>query len=284
MGRVFAAKMLAMNPEPTPDNILAASAHRNPYPFYASLAAGPALVFDAPRKLWIASSAAGVKAVLGNRACRVRPVSEPVPSAIVGSAAGEVFGHLVRMNEGLRHDAPKLALQRFLAAVDLERVQARTEALALQAAGEGALRGDALSRWAFEVPVMAVADLLGFGEAELPQVARWMADFVACLSPLSTPAQLALAGEAASALLARFSELVQGSAAHPGSALDDPERRARMGTYGRNRVVNELEWEYEAHLLNVAVSRNWQGRGVGRLRSEERRVGKECRSRWSPYH
>src|SRR5256885_3707204 len=23
---------------------------------------------------------------------------------------------------------------------------------------------------------------------------------------------------------------------------------------------------------------------VGRLRSEERRVGKECRSRWSPYH
>src|SRR5476651_2257566 len=25
-------------------------------------------------------------------------------------------------------------------------------------------------------------------------------------------------------------------------------------------------------------------RGVGIIRSEERRVGKECRSRWSPYH
>ena len=25
-------------------------------------------------------------------------------------------------------------------------------------------------------------------------------------------------------------------------------------------------------------------RGRSRLRSEERRVGKECRSRWSPYH
>ena len=24
--------------------------------------------------------------------------------------------------------------------------------------------------------------------------------------------------------------------------------------------------------------------GTGRMRSEERRVGKECRSRWSPYH
>jgi cytochrome P450 len=211
--------MMAMHLDTNPDNILAASAHRNPYPYYAALVAGPALVFDAPRKLWIASSAASVKEVLGNPACRVRPVAEPVPAAIVGSAAGEVFGHLVRMNEGLRHDAPKLALQRFLAAVDLERVQARTEALALQVAGEGALRAEALSRWAFEVPVMAVADLLGFDETELPQVARWMADFVACLSPLSTPAQLAAAGDAASALLASFSELVQAAAAQPGSAL-----------------------------------------------------------------
>lgn len=66
---------------------------------------------------------------------------------------------------------------------------------------------------------MAVADLLGFAEDELPQVARWMADFVACLSPLSTPAQLAAAGDAASALLARFAELVQAADAQPGSAL-----------------------------------------------------------------
>src|SRR5216684_2472062 len=29
--------------------------------------------------------------------------------------------------------------------------------------------------------------------------------------------------------------------------------------------------------------RKWEKR-VGELRSEERRVGKECRSRWSPYH
>ena len=33
---------------------------------------------------------------------------------------------------------------------------------------------------------------------------------------------------------------------------------------------------------------NWPGKTVerkdGSFRSEERRVGKECRSRWSPYH
>ncbi|ODU51035.1 MAG: glycosyltransferase WbuB [Thiobacillus sp. SCN 63-374] len=34
--------------------------------------------------------------------------------------------------------------------------------------------------------------------------------------------------------------------------LDDTERRARMGEFGRNRVVNELEWQYEAPKLLAA--------------------------------
>ena len=243
--------VMNLDVNPNPDDILAASAHRNPYPFYAALVAGPALVFDAPRKLWIASSAASVKAVLAHPALRVRPLAEPVPAAILGSAAGEVFSHLVRMNEGLKHDAPKLALQRFLASVDLERVQARTQELALQAAGEGVLRGAALSRWAFDVPVMAVADLLGFDEAELPQVARWMGDFVACLSPISTPAQLAAAGDAASALLERFSELVKASAFRPGSALACLQREAAQAGWQDARAllcnaVGLLSQTYEA--------------------------------------
>ncbi len=37
--------------------------------------------------------------------------------------------------------------------------------------------------------------------------------------------------------------------------LDDPERRQRMGEYGRNRVVNELEWRYEAPKLLAAYDR-----------------------------
>ena len=31
-------------------------------------------------------------------------------------------------------------------------------------------------------------------------------------------------------------------------------------------------------------NRGWRGGYRGSARSEERRVGKECRSRWSPYH
>src|SRR2546426_8632497 len=36
----------------------------------------------------------------------------------------------------------------------------------------------------------------------------------------------------------------------------------------------------------IAERRSWRLRSVwiGLARSEERRVGKECRSRWSPYH
>ncbi|MBA5637146.1 glycosyltransferase family 4 protein [Duganella sp. LX20W] len=37
--------------------------------------------------------------------------------------------------------------------------------------------------------------------------------------------------------------------------LDDPARRERMGAYGRNRVINELEWEYEAPKLLAAYER-----------------------------
>ena len=37
--------------------------------------------------------------------------------------------------------------------------------------------------------------------------------------------------------------------------LDDPDQRARMGEYGRNRVINELEWVYEEPKLLAAYDR-----------------------------
>ena len=52
-------------------------------------------------------------------------------------------------------------------------------------------------------------------------------------------------------------------------------------------------WEVEAILkfykdidLDIKVTGEWleQYESVYDTRSEERRVGKECRSRWSPYH
>ena len=52
------------------------------------------------------------------------------------------------------------------------------------------------------------------------------------------------------------------------------------GRLVRNPGYNEVENERGLHKIAkfvLAVRRNYS-------RSEERRVGKECRSRWSPYH
>ena len=40
---------------------------------------------------------------------------------------------------------------------------------------------------------------------------------------------------------------------------------------------------YTEELLNMYFSKYWH-KDIAAHRSEERRVGKECRSRWSPYH
>ena len=46
-----------------------------------------------------------------------------------------------------------------------------------------------------------------------------------------------------------------------------------------------LKSNYERSLYDKGeFSKYYQVHGLGVERSEERRVGKECRSRWSPYH
>ena len=73
--------------------------------------------------------------------------------------------------------------------------------------------------------------------------------------------------------------------------LSDPEKRKKYDQYGENwKHADEFEAQQQQY-------RQYQKRFAGRRqkgvqkacaeipsRSEERRVGKECRSRWSPYH
>lgn len=204
----------------TPMNAIAAATHADPYPYYAALVAGPALRYDAQLDLWLAAGARAVEAVLADPHCAVRPAAQPVPPAIAGSAAGAIFGQLLRMNDGARHARPKLALRAALAGVDLValRPAARGIAAALAAACD-VRRGDALSAWLFEVPLYTVAGLLGFAPAQWPALGARMADFVACLSPLSDAPQLARASAAAPPLLAGVRALLQGAPARQGSLL-----------------------------------------------------------------
>ncbi|MDM0076160.1 cytochrome P450 [Variovorax sp. J2P1-59] len=196
-----------------PADAIAAVTHCNPYPWYATLRNGPALVRDERLRVWVASRADIVREVLANDALRVRPPAEPVPGAIAGTPAGEVFGRLVRMNDGAPHTAHKPVLQRALAELDLRAAHAAARQIA------GSMAVDSLSDACFAMPVRGVAHLLGFANDELPRVSDWMRDFVACLSPLSNAARLDAASEAAAALMARFEELAASRPARHGTLL-----------------------------------------------------------------
>ena len=210
-----------------PTDPIAAVTHRDPYPYYATLVDGPPLAFDATLGLWVASRAASVTAVLGHPACRVRPLDAPVPPALRGTTAGALFAELVRMNDGaLRHDVPKQALRAAFAPIDADALRERAARLAgsrLRAPHDA----DALNAWCLTVPVCAVADLLGFDDTQLDDIAALVVDFVAALSPLSDAAALAKASDGARQLLDRMTARVAHARAEDGSMVSAIQQAAR---------------------------------------------------------
>jgi cytochrome P450 len=87
----------------TPRHALAAPSHPQPYAWYAQLRRTRPLFFDDELQLWVASGAALVREGFLHPQLRVRPPAEPVPGALLGTATGEVFAQLVRMNDGAFH-------------------------------------------------------------------------------------------------------------------------------------------------------------------------------------
>lgn len=221
-----------------PSNAIAAASHVNPYPYYAHLLAGPKLHFDADLRLWIACRATVIQDVLNNPHCLVRPTGEPVPGAIAGSSAGAIFARLIRMNEGAGHARPKHAIGQALAALDPAVIASITGQFAAMLAEEHGLPdGAAITRWTFDLPTYVVAGLLGLGHAELPLLALWIADFVRCLSPLSTPAQLTGASMAAHALNERFALLVQTSTPASTTLLGEVCRQAALSGWAEQDAI-----------------------------------------------
>ncbi|MBT2341567.1 MULTISPECIES: cytochrome P450 [Pseudomonas] len=177
---------------------ITAATHSDPYPFYATLRSAGGLAFDPELNLWIASSAEAVCAVLRHPACQVRPTHEPVPKAIAAGPAGQVFGRLMRMNEGDRQRCPRAAIAPGLQDIDPHQVEAlvRTRFLRDGAAG--------LHHAQFIWPTSVVATLLGFNPADSRLVSELTGRFVACLSPLSHATQLDAAHRATEQLITLF--------------------------------------------------------------------------------
>ncbi|MFZ3280489.1 cytochrome P450 [Pseudomonas sp.] len=183
------------------DPIIAAT-HADPYPYYAELRAQGGLSFHHDLKLWVASSARSVCAVLASAECRVRPPQEPVPKAITSGMAGKVFGQLMRMNDGERQRCPRSAIEPALGLIDPAQIRALVAARLLTEDADG------LYKAMFRGPVCVVAALLGFTPAQGRAISELTADFVACLSPLSNDVQLAAAHAAAEQLRGYFIELL----------------------------------------------------------------------------
>jgi cytochrome P450 len=193
---------------PFPPDPIAAVTHPDPYPFYAGLVAQRPLYRDDALGLWVAASAGAVAAILASDLCRVRPPAEPVPRALVGSPAGEIFRHLVRMTDGPGHAPCKHAVAATLGSFGEAETATTSREWARHLADE--IRPDdskGLASFHFRLPVYTVASLLGIPPDELRPVSSWTSDLVAAFAPASTAEQIERGQAAASSLLELFRAL-----------------------------------------------------------------------------
>lgn len=203
-----------------------AATHFSPYDFYyARLRARGGLTYDSALGLWLASSAAAVAAVLEHPACRVRPTHEQVPKALADGAAAQVFGRLMRMNDGPRQRCPRAAIEPGLHA--LAEVDLGPELQHWRPTLSAPTRAADLHRWQFQLPVALVAGLLGVPAEQRETLARHTRAFVACFSPLSDQSHLHAADLAAVELDQQMQALVD-AREHSPLLRDILERRGDL--------------------------------------------------------
>ncbi|MDJ1157257.1 cytochrome P450 [Chelatococcus sp. SYSU_G07232] len=189
-----------------PTDAVAAVTHHDPYPYYAELVRHRPVHRDEGLGLWVAAGAGEVADVLAAEACRVRPLREPVPRHLAGSAAGDAFGQLVRMNDGAFHAAVKPALAGALATVRPAQVGAIARACAkhLVAAAGGCLTRAGIDNALVRLPVQVVGQLLGLPEAGSAETIAGVGAFVRCCAPGATTGDVGAGHAAAAALVDAF--------------------------------------------------------------------------------
>jgi len=127
---------------------------------------------------WIAADPATVRDVLEHPALRVRPPAVPVPPALEGTVAGEIFRNFARMNDGERHRRLRAAVTAALETLPEERVVGTT--WALLAASDPM---PTLHELQVHVPARVMATLLGVSPERSASVVEWTRAFVRAAAP-----------------------------------------------------------------------------------------------------
>ncbi len=178
----------------------------NPYGYYARLVAERPLYFDHRHGLWVVSSAPLVEECLESRDFGVRPASEPLPPALAGSLAGDVFLRLIRMTDGSRHRQCRPVVTGAMSALTVSTIETAAakviEDLAQHIVDEPLTRR--LDRFVAEFPLGVTARLAGVSRDALPDVTRHIAAFVAALRPGSTMGEVERGMIAAGNLVEQF--------------------------------------------------------------------------------
>jgi cytochrome P450 len=176
---------------------LSAVTARDPYPYYARLVAERPFAYDERIGAWVAAGAAAVQRALDSPALRVRPPSEPVPQAMLGTSLGDMFARLARMNDGARHAALTSSTAGVLGTWDLDEVGRTAARCAERLACAVASRRLDLTAYLHEVPASTVAALLS---VDAPDATRRVHHFASAIAPGATHDEIVRGAAAADAL------------------------------------------------------------------------------------
>jgi cytochrome P450 len=191
-------RAMTITPRP-PVNPVEAVTHPDPWPYYAHLRAG-GVWLDQATRTWVVPDAVTIARVLGDPRLRVRPPLEPVPTHIVGTAAGDVFCRLARTNDGERHDELRSHVDELVESIDPERARASARAIAERYGADVSTDVD-LDGFLDAVPVLTIATELGIhcADARLLGAVR---DLASAFRPAAEPTGTAAASRAVDLLLA----------------------------------------------------------------------------------
>ncbi len=221
-----------------PENPLSAVTAQDPYPYYARLVAERALYWDRDIEMWVASSAAAVESVLRNAALHVRPPAEPIPAALLGTPAGDIFCRLARMTDGSNHVRMKAALT---VAFDGREASRTFDVLARRCADDLLRKTspddpEGLNRFVLGLAPFVTATRLGCSESEALQITTIATDFVRSISPAGTPIDAEVSARASTELIAIFRTMLE-SRSDGGTLFARLNSAAREYDIGDDAVV-----------------------------------------------